>query len=106
MPRAANSSPQTRSLLAALSAHPQSWRHGYELSKLTGLKSGTLYPLLMRLEAQGMLASRWGAPLGAGRPPRHLYRLTRAGLALARQREHEQAGSPAGPLGSWAETPA
>ncbi|HVC30488.1 MAG TPA: PadR family transcriptional regulator [Steroidobacteraceae bacterium] len=104
MPRAANTSPQTRSLLGALAADPQSWRHGYELSKLTGLKSGTLYPLLMRLEAQGMLASRWGAPLGPGRPPRHLYRLTRAGLALARERE--RAPHAAGLAGTLAEIPA
>jgi PadR family transcriptional regulator PadR len=103
MPRVANTSPQTRSLLGALAAKPQSWRHGYELSKLTGLKSGTLYPLLMRLEAQGMLASRWGAPRGPGRPPRHMYRLTRAGLALAREREAVR--TAAGPAGRLVETP-
>ena len=87
MPRARNTTPQTRSLLAALASKPQSWRHGYELSKLTALKSGTLYPVLMRLEAQGMLASRWEKSFRPGRPPRHLYRLTRTGLALARERE-------------------
>ncbi len=34
-----------------------------------------------------MLASRWETAFRPGRPPRHLYRLTRAGLALARERE-------------------
>lgn len=103
MPRVPNTSLQTRSLLGALAAKPQSWRHGYELSKLTRLKSGTLYPLLMRLEAQGMLASRWGAPVAPGRPPRHLYRLTRAGLALARERE--AMWTAAGAAGRLTETP-
>lgn len=66
---------------------PQTWRHGYALAKLTGLKSGTLYPLLMRLESQDLLTSQWQAVQQQGRPPRHLYRLTSAGLALARERE-------------------
>jgi PadR family transcriptional regulator PadR len=87
MPRLPNVSSQTRSLLKALAAEPQTWRHGYALAKLTGLKSGTLYPLLIRLEAQGLLASQWQAVQQQGRPPRHLYRLTSAGMALARERE-------------------
>jgi PadR family transcriptional regulator PadR len=64
--------------------HPRSWQHGYELSKLTGLTSGTLYPLLIRLDDQGLLESRWQEPERAGRPPRHAYRLTTTGLELAR----------------------
>ena len=47
MPRKPNSSRQTRALLAALLDRSPSWRHGYDLSKETGLRSGTLYPLLM-----------------------------------------------------------
>ena len=42
-----------RALLAALLAAGERWSHGYELASLTGIKSGTLYPLLIRLEAQG-----------------------------------------------------
>ena len=38
---------------ASLSAQPQQWRHGYALMKETGLHSGTLYPLLMRMTDQG-----------------------------------------------------
>lgn len=86
MPRTANISHQTRAVLAALSAEPQAWRYGYDLSKETGLKSGTLYPLLMRLHDQGWLEAEWRQPLQAGRPPRHAYRLTAAGLALAVER--------------------
>jgi DNA-binding PadR family transcriptional regulator len=84
MPRTRNISQQTRILLAALSSGAQVWRHGYELSKLTGLKSGTLYPLLIRLSEQGLLDSKWMAVEQPGRPPRHVYRLTPSGLALAR----------------------
>jgi DNA-binding PadR family transcriptional regulator len=60
------------------------WRHGYEISQQTGLKSGTLYPLLIRLSDQGYLEARWAEPEREGRPPRHEYRLTVAGAALAR----------------------
>ena len=85
MPRPPNASRQTHVLLAALLDQPRSWRHGYELAKETGLKSGTLYPLLMRLSEQGLLQSRWTESDQAGKPPRHLYRPTAAGLSLARE---------------------
>lgn len=86
MPRAPNISRQTLAVLAALLTQPQAWRYGYDLSKETGLKSGTLYPLLIRLADQGLLEAEWRAPLTPGRPPRHAYRLTDAGIALARTR--------------------
>lgn len=76
---------QTLALLAALMERPRAWQHGYELSKETGLKSGTLYPLLIRLSEQGLLTSRWKDAERPGRPPRHVYRLTATGLALARE---------------------
>ncbi|HEX6994571.1 MAG TPA: PadR family transcriptional regulator [Gammaproteobacteria bacterium] len=81
-------SKQTVALLSVLLVQPTKWRHGYELSKETGLKSGTLYPILMRLCDRGLLESSWQESPEAGRPPRHIYRLTRTGLALAR--EHAQ----------------
>ena len=59
------------------------WRYGYELSRETGLKSGTLYPILMRLEKYALLEARWVATED-GVPPRHTYRLTPNGLELAR----------------------
>jgi PadR family transcriptional regulator, regulatory protein PadR len=76
---------QTVALMVALMERPRTWQHGYDLSKETGLKSGTLYPILIRLSDQGLLNSRWKDAERPGRPPRHIYRLTAAGLALARE---------------------
>lgn len=85
MSRSPNSSPQTRALLSALAASPDAWRHGFSLAKEVGLRSGTLYPLLIRLADQGLLEAAWEPTTTPGIPPRHLYRLTAAGLELARQ---------------------
>jgi len=99
MPRKPNNSRQTRALLAALLDRPQTWRHGYDLSKETDLRSGTLYPLLIRLGEQGLLESRWQEAERPGLPPRHVYRLTVPGLALAREQELAAiAAEPAGAL--------
>jgi len=89
MARAQNISPQTRAVLATLAAQPQAWRYGYDLSRDTGLKSGTLYPLLIRLADQGLLEAEWRAPIQPGRPARHAYRLTGAGLTLATAQSRE-----------------
>ncbi|HEX8448799.1 MAG TPA: PadR family transcriptional regulator [Allosphingosinicella sp.] len=90
MTRSRALSGHARALLAALLAAGREWSYGYELASLTGIRSGTLYPLLIRLEAQGFLEAEWQPPAASGRPPRHAYRLTSAGLALARS----QAGAP------------
>lgn len=79
-----------RALLGALAGVGRHWSYGYELSSRTGIRSGTLYPLLIRLESQGYLEAEWQPPSAAGRPPRHAYRLTAAGQALARS----QAAAP------------
>ena len=70
-------------VLAALAEAGGTWRHGYDLVRATGLKSGTVYPLLMRLEGQGFLEAQWQESVVRGRPPRHAYRLTASGLRLA-----------------------
>jgi hypothetical protein len=80
-----NAKTYTALLPLLVSASGVIWQYGYELSKQTYLKSGTLYPLLMRLSDQGLLASRWQEPERPGRPPRHAYRLTPTGLAFARE---------------------
>ena len=84
MERNRRPSAHTLLLLQALSKRPRSWQYGYELSQITGLKSGTLYPILMRLCDRGLLESQWQAAAQPGRPPRHVYRLTSAGTAYAR----------------------
>lgn len=87
-------------LLAALSANTQHWRHGYDLMKETGLQSGTLYPLLMRMTDQGLVEAEWHAPERPGRPARHTYRLTAQGVSLAREVAVEAAISDG--AGAWA----
>ena len=72
----------TRTLLAFLDA-PGSWRYGYDLMKVAGLSSGTLYPLLARLTEDGWLDSRWEESEFPGKPPRQLYRLTATGQLQA-----------------------
>ena len=74
---------QTSSVLAALCDRPSQWRYGYALAKQAGLKSGTLYPILIRLADRGMVQASWQDEPGPGRPRGHLYRLTAAGLASA-----------------------
>ena len=78
-------SEQTMSVLTALCSRPRTWRHGYDLARETGLKSGTLYPILIRLADRALLESCWEDGQPAGRPRRHLYRLTSAGLARGRE---------------------
>ena len=85
-------SPQTLAVLAALLRRPQNWQHGYDLLRETGLKSGTLYPLLARLRRGGWLHERWAKPAARGRPPRHLYRLSGPGKAAAQKLTAGSAG--------------
>lgn len=89
MGRLPRNSKQTKQLLAVLATEAGCWRHGYEISQQTGLKSGTLYPLLIRLSDQGYLEARWAEPEREGRPPRHEYRLTELGSALASEQAAE-----------------
>ena len=72
-----------RTVLAVLLDAGGQWSHGYELAQVANVKSGTLYPLLIRLEKQGYLEAEWQQPAEGGRPPRHAYRLTAAGVQLA-----------------------
>ena len=74
---------ETLMVLERFLTRPREWRYGYELSRETGLKSGTLYPILMRLERHSLLEARW-LMTEKGVPPRHTYRLTPNGLELAR----------------------
>jgi PadR family transcriptional regulator PadR len=78
-------SEQTTTVLLALAEDPMAWRHGYELCQQTSLKAGSMYPILIRLADRGLLETMWETEIPAGRPPRHLYRLTEAGLELTQE---------------------
>jgi PadR family transcriptional regulator, regulatory protein PadR len=65
-------------VLQALAADPARWRYGYDLATEVHLKSGSLYPILIRLADRELLETSW-EPGPPGRPPRHMYRLTPTG---------------------------
>src|SRR5260370_17598993 len=90
-------SPQTLQVLAAFLQAPADWKYGYDISRNTGLKSGTLYPILMRLAERKLLQSSW-EPSEIGKPPRHLYRLTPDGVVFARARRRAALTPPAPPV--------
>jgi DNA-binding PadR family transcriptional regulator len=98
---------QTQLVLRAFLSDPQQQRYGLELCDLIGLPSGTIYPILARLELVGWLESGWEeavATIGP-RPRRRYYRLSRhgaeqAGVALAHAyRSHGQ------PRAGWGAQP-
>ena len=74
-------------VVAALLADPAAERYGLQLMQATGLPSGTLYPILVRLERAGWVESRWEQtdPAAEGRPNRRYYRLTADGAVEARR---------------------
>ena len=76
---------QTLRALEAFLEQPQEELSGADVAKRSGLASGTLYPILLRLESAGWFVSRWETvdPASVGRPRRRLYRLTPSGLARA-----------------------
>jgi PadR family transcriptional regulator PadR len=53
-------SPQTLLVLEALLVEPREWQYGYDISRTTELKSGTLYPILMRMAARANIPARSG----------------------------------------------
>jgi PadR family transcriptional regulator PadR len=72
-------------VLAVFLADPAEPRYGYDLMRAARLPSGTLYPMLARLQDEGLAESRW-EPAGqaGGRPPRRYYQLTGDGIRVAR----------------------
>ena len=71
-------SAQAIKVMRALAADPSRWRYGYDLVTEVGLKSGSLYPILVRLADRGLMDATW-EPGPDGRPPRHRSRLRGAG---------------------------
>jgi PadR family transcriptional regulator PadR len=83
--KAVRMSLQTLRVLEAFLENPTDELAGADVHKRGQLASGTLYPILLRLESAGWFVSRWEAvdPAHVGRPRRRLYRLTPSGLARA-----------------------
>jgi DNA-binding PadR family transcriptional regulator len=76
---------QTQAVLASLLARPEEPRYGLEIANEAGLASGTIYPVLARLERMGWVTSEWENvdESRAARPRRRYYRLTGEGKAAA-----------------------
>jgi DNA-binding PadR family transcriptional regulator len=83
MARTRRPSDQTIAVVLALAEAPATWRYGYELCQQLVLKAGSMYTILMRLSDRGLVETAWETDAPPGRPPRHLYRLTGPGIALA-----------------------
>ena len=79
-------------LASAMLDDPAVPRYGLELSKSAGLKTGTIYPALARMERSGWVESHWEAERAKdlGRPRRRLYQLTGAGEVALRQAIEDQ----------------
>ncbi|WP_433832698.1 PadR family transcriptional regulator [Actinoplanes sp. CA-015351] len=73
-------------VLAAFLEDPEADRYGLDLMRVSGHPSGTLYPILLRLQRAGWVAAEWEQidPVAAGRPARRYYRLTPDGVVAAR----------------------
>jgi DNA-binding PadR family transcriptional regulator len=76
----------TQFVLRALLADPQAELYGVEIGEAAELPSGTVHPILARLEGLRWVQSRWEDidPKVEGRPARRYYRLTAAGAQAAR----------------------
>jgi PadR family transcriptional regulator, regulatory protein PadR len=85
-------------VLRVLVADPTAPHYGYDLMKAARLPSGTLYPMLARLQQEGLVDSQWEdqRPDAGGRPPRKYYRLTAEGARVARLELARAATAPGG----------
>ncbi|WP_344504256.1 PadR family transcriptional regulator [Dactylosporangium maewongense] len=73
-------------VVSAFLADPAVDRYGLDLMRATGHPSGTLYPILLRLQRAGWVDAHWEDidPVAVGRPARRYYRLTPDGVVAAR----------------------
>ncbi|MFG3524902.1 PadR family transcriptional regulator [Nocardia nova] len=77
---------QTLQVLQALLERPTDEHYGLKISEYSGLPTGSIYPILTRLEIAGWVTSDWEEidESAAGRRRRRYYRLTTNGAAAAR----------------------
>ena len=85
-----------------LQALSRGFHYGFDIMDATGLPSGTVYPILRRLDREGLLESTWEPQADAQReqrPPRRYYAITAAGermlnAAVSRYHTLDQAVVP------------
>lgn len=77
---------QVQLVLRAMLAEPAKEMYGLQICQEAGLPSGTIHPILARLEGLGWLESRWEdtVPQDEGRPRRRYYQMTQDGAERAR----------------------
>lgn len=94
----------TQALLRALLEDPARERYGLELCEPAGMPSGTVYPILARLERIGWVESRWEDPethVEEGRPRRRYYRITPDGAERGRDAIARAYRSRRQPVPAW-----
>ncbi|MFG3587508.1 PadR family transcriptional regulator [Streptomyces sp. NPDC047990] len=99
---------QTQLVLRALLEEPVRQRYGLEVCEVAGLPSGTVYPILARLEQVGWLSSAWEDPAvheTTGRPRRRFYQITEAGAEEARLALAHAYRARKQPLPGWVVAP-
>lgn len=77
----------TQLVLQSLLQQPATPQYATQVCEATGLQSGTVHPILTRLESHGWLQSEWEAtdPRIEGRPRRRYYTFTPDGIEQARE---------------------
>lgn len=96
-------------VLRVFLADPSAPRYGYDLMKEARLASGTLYPMLARLQDDGLVTSQWEErpdDSAGGRPPRRYYQLTGDGVRVARLELAQLAAGASGRIGPGRAQPA
>ncbi|MCZ4101067.1 PadR family transcriptional regulator [Streptomyces sp. H39-C1] len=76
--------PQLERVLRVFLEDTAAPQYGYSLMKAAKLASGTLYPILTRLETEGVVTSQWETPTKESQRPRKYYQLTGEGIRVAR----------------------
>ena len=91
---------QVIKVLAVLMSNRNAQTSGSDVGRAAGIRSGTLYPILLRLEEAGWVQSEWeeGNPREMGRPRRRFYRITGTGAKAAREELKEIASVVGRPL--------
>lgn len=94
--------PQTIAVLRVLLEDPAAPRYGLDIARVSGLKTGTLHPILRRLEQAGLIESFWEDPADhedEGRPRRRYYRFAGHGATVTAYRAVARADSAAAAAG-------